>query len=226
MRQRKSIVTGHILADSELIRFVVDPDGAVIPDIDADLPGRGAWVEASRQTIDEAIRKNSFHRAFKQKANVAPDLADRAAARLRIKILDAIGLARKGGDVVFGLHNVEHAIARARGGELLLEATDGKPEYRAQLAARLSERLGADAAAVKTVTVFSAAELGLALGRDNVVHVWMKNQGLTARVLETLNKLHGLQPANAQDAPNEIGEPGPHTDSQARAISANDSDRE
>lgn len=209
MRQRKSIVTGRILEDSLLIRFVVDPSGTVIPDIDADLPGRGAWIEASRQSIAEAVRKNLFHRAFKQAVNVAPDLADRAAARLRSKILNAIGLARKSGDVVFGLHNVEHAITRAQGGELLFEATDGKPEYRAQLAARLTERFGnpgsaetAAAKAVQTVTVFSSAELGLALGRDNVVHVWMKNQGIAQRVCENLNKLSGLE------RPDEPGTPG------------------
>ena len=159
--------------------------------------------------------------------NVAPDLADRAAARLRSKILDAIGLARKSGDVVFGLHNVQHAIAKAPGGELLFEASDGKPEYRAQLAERLNERFTgrfADRSAepgglpvdgngpaemrqagVKTITVFSAAELGLALGRDNVVHVWMKNQGLARRVCESLNKLYGLQPA---DAAGDLSKPG------------------
>ncbi len=41
-------VTG---SPADLIRFVVDPDGAVVPDVAGRLPGRGMWVSASRRLV-------------------------------------------------------------------------------------------------------------------------------------------------------------------------------
>ena len=47
--------------------------GTVTPDVAARLPGRGAWVHASRQTIEAAVKKNAFARAFKGKASASPE---------------------------------------------------------------------------------------------------------------------------------------------------------
>ena len=38
------IVSGDIMPEHRLIRFVADPDGNIVPDAAAKLPGRGAWV--------------------------------------------------------------------------------------------------------------------------------------------------------------------------------------
>ena len=45
-RQRRDIVSGEVLPDNRLLRFVADPEGQVVPDAAAKLPGRGLWVEA------------------------------------------------------------------------------------------------------------------------------------------------------------------------------------
>ena len=68
MRERRDIVSGEVLPENRLIRFVADPDGNVVPDAAAKLPGRGLWVEASKAAIDKAVEKKLFSRAAKAQA--------------------------------------------------------------------------------------------------------------------------------------------------------------
>jgi uncharacterized protein len=63
-RERRCIVSHESLADAKLIRFALAPDGSVVPDVAAKLPGRGAWVRADRASVDAAARKQVFARAF------------------------------------------------------------------------------------------------------------------------------------------------------------------
>jgi predicted RNA-binding protein YlxR (DUF448 family) len=59
-RERRCIVTGEVREEAQLIRFAVSPDGDVVPDIAAKLPGRGIWVSADRAILERAIAKNHF----------------------------------------------------------------------------------------------------------------------------------------------------------------------
>ena len=49
--ERKCIVTGDVQPKSGLIRFVIGPDGQVVPDILGKLPGRGIYVTAEKAVI-------------------------------------------------------------------------------------------------------------------------------------------------------------------------------
>jgi len=46
-----------------LLRFVVGPDGAIVPDIEARLPGRGLWLTPRRDIVERALTKRIFARA-------------------------------------------------------------------------------------------------------------------------------------------------------------------
>ncbi|MDG1858732.1 MAG: DUF448 domain-containing protein, partial [Emcibacteraceae bacterium] len=59
-RQRKCLVTGEMFPASKLIRFVSGPDGTIVPDVAAKLPGRGCWLLADREVVEEAIKKKIF----------------------------------------------------------------------------------------------------------------------------------------------------------------------
>ena len=54
LRERRDIVSGEVLPENRLLRFVAGPDGAVVPDVAAKLPGRGLWVEPTRAAIARA----------------------------------------------------------------------------------------------------------------------------------------------------------------------------
>ena len=68
MNDRTCIVERRPTGPDELIRFVVSPDGAVVPDLKRNLPGRGCWVTADREHVDKAAKKGLFAQALKSGA--------------------------------------------------------------------------------------------------------------------------------------------------------------
>lgn len=169
--QRTCIVTRAVAAPDALIRFVLDPTGAVVPDLRARLPGRGAWVGARRETVAEAVRRRQFQRAFKGKAQAVPeDLADRVGAGLRADLRQALALANKAGCVVTGFGKVEAAIGGEAGIVALFHAAEASPDGRRKLAQALRRRHGDAISEIPVVDDLSESELDMALGRDHVIH--------------------------------------------------------
>ena len=50
--KRKCIVSGEVQPKGGLIRFVVGPDGQIVPDVAGKLPGRGIYVSARREALE------------------------------------------------------------------------------------------------------------------------------------------------------------------------------
>jgi predicted RNA-binding protein YlxR (DUF448 family) len=98
-RERMCIVTRRRGGDGDLIRFVLDPDGVLVPDVKAVLPGRGAWVSTHRDVLAQAVRRKAFGRAFK--SETAPkgldDIVERTEQVLRQHASGSLALARKAG---------------------------------------------------------------------------------------------------------------------------------
>src|SRR5580765_5161387 len=92
-RERRCIVTGDVLPEARLLRFVLGPGGAVVPDVEAKLPGRGIWIRAERAVIAQAVAKRLFAKAAKAPATADADLPERAEARLVERMLAHLGLA-------------------------------------------------------------------------------------------------------------------------------------
>ena len=103
-RDRQDLVTRQVLDESRLIRFVPAPDGSVAPDLARKLPGRGLWVEASRASVEIAVKKNLFARSAKAPLKPAADLADMVEKLLVRRCLDQLGLARREGDAGVSKH--------------------------------------------------------------------------------------------------------------------------
>jgi predicted RNA-binding protein YlxR (DUF448 family) len=111
--ERLCIATRQVRPVGALIRFVVGPDGAVVPDLKRRLPGRGVWVTARRHVVAEAVRRRAFCRAFKAEVKVPPALPDALEQLLEQSALNALSIAHKAGLVVQGFAKVEAAIAAA-----------------------------------------------------------------------------------------------------------------
>jgi uncharacterized protein len=167
-RTRMCAVTRAVLPESDLIRFVAAPDGSVVPDLKAKLPGRGAWIGAERKLVAEAAKRNVFQRALAQPLKPAPDLADQVAARLREAALGRLGLARKAGVAIAGFSQVEAAIGHDRL-EAVLMASDAAEDGERKIGQALRRRFGGDIQP-PVLRLFASEELGLALGRPNVIH--------------------------------------------------------
>jgi hypothetical protein len=197
-RERRDIVSGEILPDSRLLRFVADPDGQIVPDVAAKLPGRGLWVEASRDAVNKAVEKKLFARAAKapasegeQKVKViaGADLSARAEKALVTRMLGDLGIARRSGALVLGFDNVLRALEGPKPPKVLIEAFDGAPDGKRKLYAA-AHRMELDCTVIESLT---RAELGLALGRENVIHAAVQRGGFAERLIFDAERLSGFR---------------------------------
>lgn len=188
-RERRDIVSGAVMAEDQLIRFVAGPDGVVTPDLARKLPGRGLWVAADRASVETAVKKGLFSRAAKTKLIAPAGLADQVETLLARRLLDGLGLARRGGDIISGFEKV---LASVRGGKAawLVEASDGAADGRRKLlsACRTSP------SPPQLVGVFSSAELGLALGGENVIHTAFLAGRASGHWTKDVRRLAGVRP--------------------------------
>ena len=168
---RMCAVSREVRPIDELIRFVVSPQGEVIPDLKRKLPGRGLWVSASRRTVAEAVRRHQFSKGFKRDVRVAATLPADTEALLVRGATEALAMAAKAGQVVSGFAKVEGLLEQGKA-EALIHASDGAADGIRKLdaiAGQRSRNIG-DSPDLAIVTVLTSAELDLALGRSNVIH--------------------------------------------------------
>lgn len=158
----------------------------MVPDVAAKLPGRGVWVTASREAVALAVKKGGLARGMKAAITAPPDLADRIEAALAKRCLDQIGLARRAGALALGFEAVAAALQSGEA-KILVEASDGAPDGRGKLLP------AAVRARLVVVGCYSAAELGVALGRDRVVHACLLQERFARRLAVDLGRLSGFR---------------------------------
>lgn len=185
--ERRCLATGEVLAKERLLRFVVGPDGEIVPDPAARLPGRGLWLKPERAIIRRAQTRGLFARAAKAKVKVPDDLLERLVAMERRRLLDLLGLARRAGALVTGFEKVKAAIA---GGTVavLLEAAEAGEDGRGKLAALAAHR----APDALLCDGFTIAELSQALGREHAVHAAVLQSGIAGRIKDAAARLAAL----------------------------------
>jgi len=185
---RRCIVTRRELPPDDLIRFVADPSGTIVPDINRKLPGRGVWVTSERAAVEAAVKANAFAKSLKRQVNVSPDLPATLEALFVERLLNALSLANKAGLVSTGAEKVEKLLDGGRA-VALLHGTDGSAEGRRKLDAKftaIQRDKGRHAPIVDWLTI---EELSLAIGRSNVVHAALIQGGATIRFLSQAERL-------------------------------------
>jgi predicted RNA-binding protein YlxR (DUF448 family) len=181
---RRCIVTGERLAKETMVRCVVGPDGTIVPDVGAALPGRGLWLTCRRDIVATAVKKRAFDRAARRPVTIPADLADRIELLLVQRCREAVGLARRSGKAVAGFEKVGQAI-RKGGVGLLLAASDGAEGGR--------QKVSGIAPGLPVMDRLSAAELGVAFGRDHVVHGAIGSGALAKRLQIDAARLAGFR---------------------------------
>jgi predicted RNA-binding protein YlxR (DUF448 family) len=203
-RTRMCAATRTVRPISDLIRFVVGPDGDVVADVKGKLPGRGIWVTATRGALAAAIKRKAFARGFKRDVRMAPDLLERTERLLERSVLDALAIAGKAGLVATGFVKTEAALEH-EDVIALLHASGAAPDGIRKLEAA-SRRRQPDAPPV-VIGFLNAAELDLALNRPNVVHAAL----LAGPVSETLlARCRRLERFRTGDQHHQAGEAVPY----------------
>ena len=187
--ERKCIVTGEVQPKAGLIRFVIGPDNQVVPDILGKLPGRGIYVTADRAILEQA-RKGQFSRSAKQAVTVPDNLVDEVERQIARRTVDLIALTRKAGRAVCGFEKVKGWLAGGERVRVLVQASDGSERGKTKLWTPEGARY---------FGCLTSAELGLAFGRQSVIHGALATGGLSDRVVEEATKLRGLREGNGGD---------------------------
>lgn len=199
-----------------MVRFVVGPDGSVVPDIAAKLPGRGYWVSATRGAIEKAVTHKYFTKAAARRlkeaavekakkssspveiaiVKVDPALADLVETLLRKSCLNLLGFARRAGEIILGFEKVKEVL-RSDSDALLLQALDASADGAEKLQ-RMDRAidLAMERESVE-INIFTRDELSLALGRGNVVHAALLPGGIRDKLLVEIDRLIGLMQAVA-----------------------------
>jgi hypothetical protein len=203
---RTCVVTRAKLPPTALIRFVVDPDGRVVPDLGRRLPGRGIWVTAEKRSVTEAVSRNVFSKVLRRKVMADADLPQQIERLLARRLADALSLANKAGLVTTGFSRIDAAIAAGSVAALLHgsdSAEDGQRKLNRKFLA-ISKEAGQEPIILRELTV---DELSLALGRLNVVHAALSAGGATTKFLNEANRIaryrSGTPALSGEDAAHE-----------------------
>ncbi|PWJ80961.1 hypothetical protein C7441_11182 [Pseudaminobacter salicylatoxidans] len=198
MNDRTCIVTRKTAEPDDLIRFVVGPDGAVVPDLKRKLPGRGCWVTADRLHVDKAAGKSLFARAFRKDVTVVPDLGAMVDGLLARTALGALGLARKAGAVALGAAKVDSAV-RSGQALLVLHAEEASEDGLRKITQARKATAYAGGPAIHAYKLFSEADLSLALGGTNVIHAAVLAQDAGRAVQKRMVALDRYRGGSSED---------------------------
>ena len=180
---RKCIASGEVRPKYGLVRFVIGPDNQVVPDILGKLPGRGMYVSADRAAIEKASKKGLFARSAKASVQAPEGLADEVERQLARRVVDLISLQRKAGKAVAGFEKVKNWLQMEEA-EVLIQAVDGSGRGKTKLS---TPHYGS------YIGWLTSDELGLAFGRQTVIHGALASGGLTKRVVEEAQRLKGVR---------------------------------
>ncbi len=182
--ERRCIATGETEPKAGLIRFVVGPDHTLVPDVMGKLPGRGIYVSAQRAALEKAVGKGLFARAAKEAVKVPDDFVALVEDGLSKRVVACLSLARKAGLAIAGYEKVKSALV-ADEAMALFQASDGSESTKKKLRAPQGEAAYVD--------YLTADELGLAFGRDRVIHAAIKPGGAAKLCLSEAQRLCGLR---------------------------------
>ncbi|MBM3623640.1 MAG: DUF448 domain-containing protein [Alphaproteobacteria bacterium] len=175
---RTCLASGETLPRERLMRFVVGPDGHIVPDIAGKLPGRGLWLTPTRAALQTAIARKAFARGARRQVVVDSGLPDLVERQLLERAIGALGFARRGGHAVSGFAKVEERL-RGRKLALIVIATDAADsDGRGKLAGW----------GVRDVAFCDAATLGRIFGREDATYVGVA-RGAAVSVAAAIDRL-------------------------------------
>ena len=197
MAERTCIVTRTVCSPEKLIRFVAGPDGMVVPDLKNKLPGRGVWVTAKRELVDQAVANKLFARGLKAKVKADDGLGQMVDDLLKQAALGSLGFAKKAGETLTGAGKVDEAVRLAKT-IAILHASDGAEDGLRKLTQAAHAVGEIRKRKVRVWRIFSSDEMNMALGATNVIHAALMKGGAAENCLlrvAQLTEFRGMEPS-------------------------------
>ncbi|MCL6229967.1 RNA-binding protein [Bartonella bilalgolemii] len=188
MNERTCIVTKKSASAATLIRFVIGPNNQIIPDLKANLPGRGLWVSAHHTIIEKAVKHKVFSKNLKTDVEVSENLAHIVDKLLLKTALASLSMARKAGTIVTGSAKVISAI-RADQVILVLHAKEAKEDGKRKISQAIhaiQQRINQN---IKVTSLFTSDEMSMAFGTNPVIHAALLNTKAAEGFIKAIYKL-------------------------------------
>ena len=166
-----------------MLRFVLAPDRALVPDLRGKLPGRGMWLSARADVLESALARGAFARAARGTVRLPPDLPELLRSGLTGRITELLGLARRAGQAIAGFEKGREWVRSGRAA-LVVQACDGSADER--------DRFLSGARGLAVYRPLSAAALGAVFGLERAVHVAVAPGNLAAALVNEFERLAGL----------------------------------
>lgn len=201
--ERKCVLSNTVGLAENLVRLVEGPDGTMVPDVAARLPGRGVWVSPDAAILGKAVEDGTLHKAACRslktklsKGAISPELVDQIDGLLARRCLDRLGLEQRAGNLVTGFDKIKAALAKKGAGRpvLIIAATDGALDGQRKIQSAVGTN-------VPVAKMFDREALSKALGRENVVHIVLFESGGTEKLkadISRLLRLRGLSPLTCE----------------------------
>lgn len=179
---------------AELIRFVLGPNGVLVPDTEAKAEGRGVWISLNKALVAEAVKKKVFARSLKTEVKLPEDLPGLTQLRLEQRYSSALSMARKAGQLTFGATKVRALIDT---GDLiaLITATDAAEDGRSKMVGPLkalhyaAQEEEIEDFEVPHFELLNSEQMGLALGLENVIHAALTRGAAAQAAVEKARRL-------------------------------------
>lgn len=190
-RIRTCALSGTSGPATDMIRFVAGPDGDLVPDLAAKLPGRGIWVTADAELFRAPVAlaklagKSSHQLGHKVRlGEAADDLIARIEGLMEKNLLARLGLMRAAGKLTSGYEKVAKAL---RGGDVcaMIEACDAGEDGRKKMFGLAA----ANKKPIPVIRMFDRDALSEAAGLANFVHGVLTDMNLAKGFLDEALRL-------------------------------------
>ncbi len=185
---RRCLATGIVRAKDGMVRFAIGPDRSVVPDVAGRLPGHGYWVTATHAALSDAVRRKLFSRAARREVVIDPGLVALVERQLQRRTVDLLAMARRAGLVSAGFEKVRGTV---REGSVVAVVTA------ADAAEDAVRKIAGPATGLSWVRCLASDEIGLAFGKENVVHAALRPGALTDQFLREAGRLEGFRPVDS-----------------------------
>lgn len=179
-------------APAELVRFVLGPEGELLPVLAGGSQGRSAWVHPRPDCLSAAARRG-FAKSFRAPVQADParlsELIRLAAAR---RIVSLLGAALGAGQLAVGANEAKEALVKGKA-RLFVVAADAR-------AAAESREVQAAVGAGRARAWGTKAELGRATRRNETGIVAVLDAGLARALAQAIDWAHTPEPRARQEA--------------------------
>jgi predicted RNA-binding protein YlxR (DUF448 family) len=175
------IHSGKALEEERMMRFVIGPEDVLYPDFAGDLPGKPMWCSLYRETLQEAVRDNSFAKASGKTVNIPENIMDQIDKGLRHQALAMLSMCKKSGHLLTGAEKTEQVLKSGKAGIYLTAAAKD---------ADTREKLSFLARNARVVDMFTSDELSKASGANKVFHAAMTRGGTTERFFSHVKRMN------------------------------------